>query len=406
MSILVGSGFSIPEGLPGIQKLNKQLSKINESEIQIDSTQRAKFLKGQEDFNSHSGWYEKKFIQEFLEFYNTEILKPNNEDFHYETFYDYYTGFLINNEKDKRVESFCNRFNDKYFKDDQNSKDPIRWIFEFDKTFSQLLASQLKRSKYFDAESIKQHPPYDTFIGFLKDLIETCDIKFHTLNHDLFFDWLGQNHEDLKQYYSDGFQLEDSSFYGKAQCKIKSGNIVFEPHSVKLRYFTEKFDKPLSFFKLHGSIDNIIPNAIDSDNEILRIKTNYSVTRYQKKIGDHSFEELMEDVKPDFLSGTTNKIRFYNSDPYYKKLFEHFKINLLSSELLIVIGYGFQDDRINEFLETYFLSQGKNMIIIDPGKLKSDLFCKYNPLQIQKSIIDITYQEFLEQILLKFNIIQ
>lgn len=170
VSILIGSGFSMPEGLPGIKQLNRRLFQIDASEIQIDSTQRAKFLNGQEDFNCHSRWDEKKFLQEFLEFYNTEILKPKNEVFHYETFYDYYTDFLINNEKDKRIESFCYRFNDIYFKNVQNSKDPIRRIFEFDKTFSQLLASQLKRSKYFDTESIKQHPPYDTFIGFKKKI--------------------------------------------------------------------------------------------------------------------------------------------------------------------------------------------------------------------------------------------
>ena len=32
VSFLLGSGFSIPEGLPGVKKLNTRLSKIDESE--------------------------------------------------------------------------------------------------------------------------------------------------------------------------------------------------------------------------------------------------------------------------------------------------------------------------------------------------------------------------------------
>ena len=44
VSILVGSGFSIPEGLPCVRQLNQRLSKINESEILIHFDQSAIFL--------------------------------------------------------------------------------------------------------------------------------------------------------------------------------------------------------------------------------------------------------------------------------------------------------------------------------------------------------------------------
>ena len=37
ISLLIGSGFSIPEGLPGVKQLNERLSKIDESEILIHS---------------------------------------------------------------------------------------------------------------------------------------------------------------------------------------------------------------------------------------------------------------------------------------------------------------------------------------------------------------------------------
>ena len=43
VSVLVGSGFSKPEGLPGVRELNQRLSKIDESEILIHTDQRAIF---------------------------------------------------------------------------------------------------------------------------------------------------------------------------------------------------------------------------------------------------------------------------------------------------------------------------------------------------------------------------
>ena len=82
VSILVGSGFSIPEGLPGVRLLNKRLSKIDENEILIHTDQRAIFLNGQNDPNRWCRSDERFFLQEFLEFYNTEVLQAK-EYFHY-----------------------------------------------------------------------------------------------------------------------------------------------------------------------------------------------------------------------------------------------------------------------------------------------------------------------------------
>src|SRR5687768_12615729 len=75
VSFLLGSGFSIPEGLPSVSQLNNRLAKINESEILIHSDQRAIFLNGAEDPNRWQRRDERLFLQEFLEFYNDVILK-------------------------------------------------------------------------------------------------------------------------------------------------------------------------------------------------------------------------------------------------------------------------------------------------------------------------------------------
>lgn len=401
ISILVGSGFSIPEGLPGVRQLNQRLSKIDESEILIHTDQQAFFLNGQNDPNRWSRWDERIFLQEFLEFYNAEILKEK-EDFHYETFYDYYSGYLTNKENKEAIEDFYKRFNEKHFKGSDDNRDCYNRISDFNRSYNQLLASQLHKTQYFEDISTLNYPPYDPFIGFLRELLKTSDIKFHTLNHDLFFDWLGQHHSDLWQHFADGYQLEGSPFYGTVSYDFNPNteNKVHKTYYVKLERFVNKFDKALSLFKLHGSVFNTI---VYDNQQRIRLKDNYAISRFSmeitdEKTGEQKFVDLFDEVSPDFLSGTTNKTRFYTGDPYYKNLFTHFENNLLQSELLVVIGYGFQDNGINEYLEKHFLARGKHMVVIDPYKPKTDLLEKYNATYIPKGVTQISYQEYLEQI--------
>lgn len=139
------------------------------------------------------------------------------------------------------------------------------------------------------------------------------------------------------------------------------------------------------------------------DQQRVRLKDNYAVSGFyleltDPKTGEQRFESLWDEVAPDFLSGTTNKTRFYTGDLYYKNLFQHFEKNLSTSELLVVIGYGFQDPGINEYLEKNFLSREKQMVVIDPYKPKTDLLEKYNATHIPKGVTQVTYQEYVEQI--------
>ncbi|MBX3163754.1 MAG: hypothetical protein KF900_04690 [Bacteroidetes bacterium] len=404
VSILLGSGFSIPEGLPGVRQLNQRLSKIDESEILIHTDQRAIFLNGQEDPNRWSRRDERFFLQEFLEFYNTEILK-DGEQFHYETFYDFYSSYLNNHENEEVINDFYNRFNEKHFKGSDNNRDCYNRVSDFNRSFNQLLASQLHKSKYFEDISCLNYFPYDPFIGFLRELLKTSDIKVHTLNHDLFFDYLGHHHVDLWQHFADGYKLEGSPFYGIVSYDFNPNTErkVTKSYYVKLEQFIDKFDKPLCLFKLHGSVFNTIVYTPQPKQERIRLKDNYAVSRFvmeviDEKTNEKKFEHLWDEVAPDFLSGTTNKTRFYTGDPYYKNLFGHFEKNLSASELLVVIGYGFQDSGVNEFIEKNYLSKGRAMIVIDPYKPKTQLIDKYKAVYIPKGVTHVTYQEYLEQI--------
>jgi len=405
ISILLGSGFSIPEELPGVKQLNQRLSKIDESEILIHSDQRAIFLNGQEDLNRWSRWDERIFMQEFLEFYNAEVLK-DGETFHYETFYDFYSGYLHNNENKELIENFYKAFNDKHFKGGDDNRDCYNRVSDFNRSFNQLLASQLHKTKYFEDVSYGNYPPYDPFIGFLRELLKTSDVKVHTLNHDLFFDFIGSHHGDLWQHFSDGYKLEGSPFYGTVSYDFNQNTklpVVTKTYHVKLEHFIDKFDTSLCLFKLHGSVFNTIVYTPEPDRKRIRLKDNYAVSQFVMEMkdpitGEPCFRSLWDEVAPDFLSGTTNKTRFYKDDPYYANLFKHFEKNLSASELLVVIGYGFQDGGINEYLEKFYLSSGKHMIVIDPYKPKTDLIDKYNANYIPKGVTQVPYQEYLSLI--------
>lgn len=409
ISFLVGSGFSIPAGLPGVAKLNQRLSQIDESEILIHSDQQAFFLDGQIDNNRFLRRDERIFVQEFLKYYNRGILN-SEESFHYETFYDYYSDYLNAKQNKISIEKFCTWFNENHFKNSSYQIDCLNRISNFNRTFNQLLATQLQKISFFEDISFSSYPKYDSFIAFLHQMLQNCDVKFHSLNHDLFFDFIGKYHSSLGTYFSDGYQLEGSPFYGSLNhtFNTNSNEKIHKSYYVKLEQFTDNFDTPLAFFKLHGSLFNTIIHTPHPEQKKLRLKTNYGIDDIyieieNKTTGKTHFESLWDEVDPDFLSGTTNKIRFYSGDDYYKNLFLHFEKNLRKSDLLVVIGYGFQDLEINRYLESFFLVRKKKMIVIDPNKPATDLIDKYKGVHIPKGVSNLTYSQYLNSVPKKFR---
>lgn len=400
ISFLIGSGFSIPEGLPGVRDLNNRLSKIEADEILVHSDMRAMFLNGQVDHNPHASRTQRLFIQEFLEHYNTNHL-DDGEEFHYETFYDFYSHYLTAGENAESIEKFDTEFVERHLGGDEGLGTRYR-VSQFNRSFNQLLASELMNPKYFNDITFNGHA-YGQLLRFLAKAIETHDVKFHTLNHDLFFDYLGRHSVDLWQHFCDGFQLEGSPFYGYVTVDwAKPGHgRVHKRYRVKLPRFVDRFDRPLALYKLHGSITNIIVHVDGSDPSRVRIKSDYAIGEYEMEVydqetGEGKFVRLFDDVAPDFLSGTTNKTRYYTDDPYYVRLLEHFKDNLGTSEKLVVIGYGFQDAGINDYLEEHFLSKGKQMIVIDPYPPSSVLMDKYDVVYVPKGVLEVEYDEYLE----------
>lgn len=236
--------------------------------------------------------------------------------------------------------------------------------------------------------------------------MESFDVKVHTLNHDVFFDWLGSTQSSLFKYYCDGFELAGSSFYGEINDSITlEHNEIRKTYFAKLKHFTNSFSKRLALFKLHGSIDNIIVHDQYRNSSI--IKSSLKVRAYYKEEKDsnssYKLTNLFDEPAPSFLSGTTNKIRYYTEAPHYINLFNHFKENLKNAKLLIVIGYGFNDSGVNDYLETNFLVDGKPIIVIDPNKPKTHFLDKYNATYIVKGVTEVSYDEYYNSIQTAMN---
>ena len=367
ISFLIGSGFSVPAGYPTTAKLNERLGKIDSSEICIHTSGNAWFLNGAVDPNAH--WMrieQRKFVQDFLEFYHDTELGPQG-NFHYETFYDYYRSLLAGERYPGTVAKFLEDFRQKY----EVETDNHHLLLNFHHTFNQLIAQLLTKLLELVHLCKPYDPNYSAFLEFAEELAKTHRVHFHTLNHDLYMEHLA-NSDSIQGKIDDGFEELGSAFFGELYDK-------YERYLVRLSRFVGKFEEQFCLYKLHGSIDHY---WFQDDNKLDLIKLKRAVSptkifKERKKNGVLDYVNHPTDYFPDFLSGTTSKIKRYGDGTYYPTILGHFKNNLQSSNTLIAIGYGFSDPRINQFLEGSFLTNdSKTLFIVDIRKPSTDfLMC-------------------------------
>lgn len=364
ISFLLGAGFSAPDKYPTRKEINERLKKISHEEIMIHTDGTALFLNGQKDPNVNwTNIKEKLFVEKFLEFYNNEILN-NDETFDYEIFYDFYQGLHFGKSENIKFDSFAEKFKKEYDYpiDNQNL------LGHFHNTFNQLLASMLIRwpERVHLAKFYTKYPAFLTFIEESRDKYE--HFYFHTLNHDLLLEELSYS-DAMQGELSDGFEELGSPFYSKNNDGL----------TVRLRRFTNKFDTKFCLYKLHGSIDQYVYNFQNKEYWAVKVpfgvSSNDLMKEYKNDAGILRYDKCWWNYYPDFLSGTTEKINSYSENHYYKPIFDHFINNLKNSSVLISIGYGLGDSKINEFIINNFLSdESKILLIINPHKPNSVLF--------------------------------
>lgn len=333
-----------------------------------------------------------------MNFYCDEYLKGEDK-FDYEDFYDFFMGYVNNTESKPIIEDFFEKLKTKYGK--EYFRDLYNAIFDFKRTYSQLLRHHLHNFKYIDGGAYGNYPPYDTFVQLILNFTKKYNVHIHSLNHDLLIDFLGERYVGLQSVFANGFNLFGSPFYGSANSHNEyKGQKFSVGYDVKIPYYTGKFDKPVCYYKLHGSIDNVIVRDSQT-NQSYRLKRKYGVSHFQmEKLNEskEEFQSVWDEVEPDFLSGKFSKVDTCKKDPYYSDLFNRFENNLKSSDLLIVIGYGFKDVLINQYIEDYYLKSGKPILVVNPGIPDSELLKNYSYEILQKKIEYINLKEFLDKL--------
>lgn len=398
ISFLLGSGFSYDEGIPGLKKINETFVNTKADDIFLGSDQTAFYLeKGQKDPNGcfPENVKDRTFFEKFINFYIDEVVK-GKERFNYEEFIDYFYLPRKPKEYPNELKSFCETFRKKYYSKSSLGDDDTNLLFRFYNIYAQLLAKQLSFPKYHEDADYSGYYNYNSFIGFVAGLLKNNnEVRVHTLNHDLFFDFLGSKLSGLWPYYCDGYEENNSQYFGVLRTKILN---VTKSYKVRLRYYTGNYNNKLCLYKLHGSIDTYVFNLSSENTDMTRIKTMLGVEEFYKEVkneqtGEFEYTSGHQYKYPDFLCGTSYKLLFY-SDEYYKRLHDHFINNLKKSEKLIVIGFGFKDLKINEMIEESFLKEGKKMIVIDPFPNIHVFKKSYNIQYIEKGINNVNQKEW------------
>lgn len=388
ISFLIGSGFSIPAGLPTTGEINQRLQKVKESEICIHTSQDAWFLKEGET-NPNADWMnveKRKFVEEFINFYNKSVLSDKDK-FHYEDFFDYYSYYLNDNHYPDNLSSFLENFLIKHKLNDGHDL-----LFNFDLTFNQLISGLIQ--KKFERVSLGRsyNPNYNAFLSLLDILDDYNVVHLHSLNHDLYMEYLSQS-ETLSQNFDDGFQEIGSPFYGD----LYNNN---ERYMVRLPRFVNKYEKKFRYYKLHGSINNYWYNEKE-ESTLIRLKWGLGKTDVFKEVkekGVLKYDNYPLYFHSDFLSGTTAKIKRYDKGHYYPMMFNYFSENIRNSDYLIIIGYGFGDKKINELIENNFNLGGKRIFIVDIKKPSIPLIESDSAIFIDGGIVNMDINKILSNL--------
>lgn len=363
VSFLIGSGFSVPAGYPTTSKLNERLGKIAEHEICIHSSGDAWFLNGQQEPNAPwMGPEERYFVQEFLEFYQSTILGTSGS-FHYEAFYDYYRQALQDNHCPDELVPFFRGFRVRH-QSVIGSDGQLLWKFHH--TFSQLIASLL-RKKPEHSHLCKPYPPsYERFLLLAEALGKRNRVHVHSLNHDLWLERLAIS-DSIRGEMDDGFEELGSPYFGGLD--RDDGHCL-----VRIARFTDIFTRRFRLYKLHGSVDRYWFRG-DRVPDLIKVKWGVSHMHLYKEVRTNGKLEYVQsggNYYPDFLTGTTHKIDTYGRGKYYPAILRRFKRNLVRSSALIVVGYGFRDLRINEYIEKKFLSGANKPVFVVGNKERPD----------------------------------
>lgn len=367
ISFLIGSGFSVPAEINTAQEINKTVANTKKEQFFYTKDLAAGFLFGRAYVNNqHEHVQERKFVEEFINFYNREII-GNKSSFNYEKFYDFFMEVYENENISTKLEAFLNEFSKR---NNSGTVKPVNtYLNDFNIIYPQLIKSMV--SKDFSKLRITPTPSgsypansdYGNFLNLMMHLGESHIVHLHSLNHDLLMENFN-NTQAFRGELDDGFTTSGSDVYGELD--IRDANLSPCSYHVRLPYFADDYNSNFRLYKLHGSVDRYRIYRGDEEKVIKVLKgVEPSDIFIEENIAGKP-HYTGEDVQkaPDFLTGTEYKIS-KPVDSFNSRMFEHFSRNLLNCETLVIIGYGFGDAAVNEHLDQFVQDKNNNLVIID-----------------------------------------
>jgi hypothetical protein len=360
LNVILGAGFSYDAGLPLSAGIDRFFTRDNREKLLRFYSSEWFWVDGKSDGDIHNGknnWDAISYSY-ILNMFVDAYTKANNGFINYEHFYQ----FLVDLERDKPLlNTMIERARASFLDDFPDVPSDSNYFYAFsDRDHSKILdivnyliADLLKPEKSIEILS----EIYSSFLGFIRGYEQ---VNIFTLNHDTLIEGL-LDHRDLKWF--DGFSREDVDLkYQDKYQRCFKGDLPNE--GIKL-------------IKLHGSIDLFRYDHLETvKSGVYQRAANYT---YYKPDGysakhhvvrvDSSGEVLQDfhsDVVPKFITGT-RKEELIESDPMYRWGMDQLHKALTHSSDLLICGYSFGDDHVNEVLKECNKGQYGRIININPG---------------------------------------
>ena len=367
LAVILGAGFSKPAGLPLASEINNFFTRDNAETILNFSSGEFMWIDFADDTYKHNGrlGYDHLAYGILLNEFVQQYLNVNNEFINYEDFYQYVIDNLDNEEvidtiKKKSLISFDVHF--PHIKEGQFFKNYTYAINYFQPREFKSMINHLIGDLLYVRNPIEEVKLiYTEFINFCKKYNK---IDFITLNHDLLLERLIR--DLLKQEYSDGF--------------TKDQKVLKSLDGEALSLFLNLFSNDINIIKLHGSIDTysfIVAKQeggiLTPTGELLYFKTLHfdekqSPERYDPETGK-KVQTFHWNIDPQFITGT-RKREILTTSVIYKSLYEESENRILNCKTLLIIGYSFGDEHVNDIVEFAILAleQLRKVIVVNPSK--------------------------------------
>lgn len=362
ISFLLGAGFSQAAGL----HLRKDVNKVFFDEKRLNKIEQTYAM--DKDGMLYKGIHESKIIENEYWHILIQILRDYMQ-FDYEMFYDYLKYKVNANKKNIIKHDFLN---DKKIK---------QAFFNLPDIFTQLVSQLIISQKTYFACKTDKYKNLKKWIIDLQTIGHT--IFINTLNHDLLIESIFG-----EQNINDGFVYENTPYSVDVNNKIEP--VPFYDKDV---YLNQIKNKSINFIKLHGSFDYYKDS---NEHKLLKCPRGAAIHCIEKR----NSQPVIENYAPQFLIGNITKKEEYNTF-IYKDRHDIFKNILSESDVLVVVGYGWGDNGINNDINEYF--KGKLLYVVDPtaNEKSCEIKNKCSFLRdrikfLNKSIEDLTYNDFMQ----------